>query len=172
MTDRGLCHILADAMAALAEGRFDEITPQVMAEVERHLNECPDCAARLGTAAPGAGDLLHVEARAPSAAEWALVWQRIDGAAQQEAHQRRRHRLGHGMRPWMGLSAAAALLATAGLWQWHESAGRARWDLRFAGPGEAAIESLEVFGDATAFVLSAGDDGAASIIWVMENGET
>jgi len=169
MTDRAECNRLSDVVTALAQGRFDEVGPEEMADVEHHLNQCGDCAALLNDAAPAPGRPLDVDVTAPSKAQWDQAWQRIDAATAKPARQRR-HPL-QLARNWAFLSAAAAVVLAAGLWQWHDAGLPSNWDLRLAGSSDVTIESIEVFGDSTAMVMNTGEADNATIIWVMEDEE-
>ena len=46
---------LEEAVTALAEGRFEALTPDQMAEVEAHVNTCDSCAAGGGGSRTGRG---------------------------------------------------------------------------------------------------------------------
>lgn len=167
MTERAECNRLSNVITALSQGRFDEVGPEVLANVEHHLNQCGECAALLNDAAPAPGGPFSVDVTIPSKAQWDRTWQAIDGASAKRVTQRR-HPL-QNARNWAFLSAAAAVVLAAGLWQWHDAGQPSNWDLRLAGSSDVAIESIEVFGDSTAVVMNTGEAENATIIWVMED---
>ncbi len=161
----GTCKKWHDAITALVEGRFDDVSPDEIEQVETHLNECEACANRLNHVTPTADPLLDAEPAEPSAEQWEGAWDRIDdSAAAAEATVREPRRLPM----WAGLSAAAVVVAAVGLWQSVGLRNGSDWAMQLAGAGDVQIESLEVFGDATTMVLGAGDDAETPVIWVME----
>jgi hypothetical protein len=167
------CQRLQGPIAALAEGRFDDLSPDEVAAVETHLNVCAACAARLATAraTPDAG---YPEPPAgPEAGVWDAVWNRIDEAALDSRPVGLSGARARWLRSWGAMSAAAAILLATAIWHLVPLGPSPAWEFRLAGARDVEIESLEVFGEATTFVLNTDDDVGTAIIWVMEeNGET
>ena len=162
---------LAKAVAVLAEGRFDALTPEQMAAVEAHLNTCDTCAARLAVAPAVAGRELSGDVETPSSEVWADVWRRIDEAAVRAEVPRPARGWARRWRAWAPVSIAAALLVVVGLAQLVPEQGGSLSALLPAGSGDVEIVDLKVFGDATPFVVSAGPQDEISVIWVMEDSE-
>jgi hypothetical protein len=168
------CQGLQDLIAALAEGRFDVLSPDEVAALEAHLNECGACAARLATARAAPPDAGYPEPPAgPEAGVWDAVWNRIDKAAMDSRPVGLSGGRARWLRSWGAISAAAAILLATAIWHLVPLRPAPAWEFRLAGAHDVEIESLEVFGEATTFVLNTDDDVGTSIIWVMEeNGET
>ncbi len=90
------CETVSATLAAAAAGRFDALSPQQVAALEAHLDDCPRCLAVLTDAVPKpdaeiAAALRRMPGAAgPGAATWDAVWQEIDatvgGAAQSPLH--------------------------------------------------------------------------------------
>jgi len=162
------CERLSALIKALAEGRCDELAPEDITVLEAHLNECAVCGARLAearaTLEPGL-DQAFVD---PPPDRWDGVWERITASSVEPVAEPAPAGWRRVLRSWASLSAAAAVLMVAALWQFVPQGGSGEWDFRLAGPGDVAIESLEVFGGSTALTLSVDEDSGVSIVWVME----
>jgi hypothetical protein len=167
------CQSIREALDALAEGRFDAVSDEQMERVERHLGECADCSARLAgvTACPEA-DFVEVPP-SPTQEEWDDVWQAVDAATSAKP------RLIEPVSPWAGrwgrwvTAAAAGLALTVALWRLPLPGRSPNFELRLAHADDVQIESLSVYGEATPFVLSVGDEeDAIPIIWVIEDQES
>ena len=121
--------------------------------------------------APDAGYPKPAESPEPDV--WEAVWNRIDVAAMGSPPVGLSGRPGRWLRLWGVISAAAMILLVTAIWHLVPLGPSPAWEFRLAGARDVEIESLEVFGEATTFVLNADDDLGTSIIWVMEgNGET
>jgi len=140
-----------------------------MDDLAEHLDACPTCAALLSDTTANPADPPIGETPTPTPAEWDRVWSAIESAdesAEADLSTARRHAW---WTRWAPLSAAAALLLVVGIWSLLPENGAAAWEFRVARGAESRIESLEVYGDDMSVVLAAGEDDAASIIWVMED---
>ncbi len=71
------CDRLKETIAALAAGRFDELTPAAADEACAHLDACAACAAVVERAAAQPGAEFAPQ-RLPTHAEWDGVWAQID----------------------------------------------------------------------------------------------
>lgn len=154
-------------LMALAEaGRFDELAPQEMARLEAYLNGDQAAAARFANQRPPPARELAPRVAAPAGAAWARVWGEID-AATRAAPRVRTIRL---WRAAVGLMAAAACIVLAVIWSAGGRPPGSRDALHLVAGAE--IQEIEVFDDATPFIVSAGDDGEIPVIWVMgDSGE-
>ena len=162
---------LEEAVTALAEGRFEALTPDQMAEVEAHVNTCDSCAARLAMAPAVADRELAGDVETPPAEVWGDVWRRIDETAVRAEVPRPARGWARRWRAWAPVSIAAALLVAVGLTQLVPDRGGSLTALLPAGSGDVEIVDLKVFGDATPFVVSAGSQDEISVIWVIEDSE-
>lgn len=170
-TTRHNLELLLDEVTA---GRLDALTPEQVEALESRLNDDPAAAARLADALPPADALVTAAAPpAPTEAEWRRVWEGIEAAfatgrsrsaaARMDALRRPRRIL----RLWESLSAAAACLALALIWQAGPAPASAGWHMSLSPNVE--INSLEVFDDSTPMVLYPGEGGA--VIWVLDDQE-
>jgi|GEM_PF-1385283 len=166
-------HNLHEVRRLLTAGDLDAITPAQIEQIERALADDAAAVAALGRQTPPLPPSL---ARAlqdwereqqPAALVWEHMWSAIDAAVLRSrrapvAVGRRRLRL------WQSMVAAAAGLILFVSWQAYPLRAVEPWPLRLA--GEVDIEQLEVFQDATTFVVSLDGDGG-QIIWVLPAAE-
>ena len=104
---------------------------------------------------------------------WEALWNRIDEAAMDSRVVGLSGTRTRWLRSWGAMSAAAAILLATAIWHLVPLGPSPAWEFQLAAARDVEIESLEVFGEATTFVLNTDDDVGTSIIWVMEeNGET
>ncbi len=156
------CEPYRQTIAALREGRFDAIEPDQMAAAETHMNDCAACRSALENVTPIPEARLCETFALPEGESWKKVWDNVDEAAATPPHAQAR--IIRFMRPWGTLAAAAAVMLMVGLWR----TGTDDWAFQLAGAADVEIESMEVFGDSTAMLMSFGDDDI-SIIWVMDD---
>lgn len=162
---------LDQALKALQAGDLDALTPEQMDRLEGLLNSRPQLADTLTgrLAAPDARLRAALDDEAadagPSAPEWERAWNRISTSSGAASTSRRA--TGRFWRLWAPLTAAAACLLMAASW-WGSAlpAGPQPWPMKLA--TEVEINELEVYGNATAFVVSAGGESGVGIIWVLE----
>ena len=162
------CETHHDALAALGEGRFDDVTDEQIAAAEEHLNQCEDCAASLRDQKPNSEAAFRSDAHTPSDAQWETVWSRIEAmGANRHDHgvpfAKRRLRVA-----WAGLSVAALLAIGVTVGEFARGPDGSLGELRLATAGDVEIESVEVFGSSELIVLNSGDQSEPSIIWIME----
>lgn len=164
-------HNWDDDFRAIERGDLDALTPEAVARLETLLHEQPDLTRRVGhlRAQPDerlAQTLDSADADTlPDAASWERVWRRIDGRAQ--VKRRAAQRGVRILQLWPALTAAAAGLVLAAVWNWPTSpAATEPWTLKLA--TQVEIQELEVYDGAMPFVVSAGGDHGAEIIWVLE----
>jgi anti-sigma-K factor RskA len=166
------CQTLQSAIGALAAGRFDDVSTDQMAVLEAHLNECADCAARLADVRARLALPFDVAVDSPAPEAWDIVWRAIEAGPSGQAE---RAGLGRGIRwRWWAagaMAAVAAILLIIGLWP---MAGTVQPlpEVQFASADDVHIESLSVFDQGTPMVLSVGEDGGISVIWVVEGQES
>ena len=156
-----LCENLSETLEAVAAGRFDSVAPERMDALEIHLNECADCAGRLAEVRPEPDPSLRVDIATPSAAQWDDVWKRV---APDARPAQRPPRIRKSYPFWSTIAAVAACFVMAVVWRFGKAPADTGWDLQLA--VDVEVVEVEVFGDATPFILS-GDDGG-SIIWVLD----
>lgn len=161
------CDKFGGAIEELALGRFDAIGAEEMADVEAHLNACAACSSRLGVMRAGPEAVWDEPVQLPSSDEWTRVGQAIEDAYRAE----RRSGISAGpirlARRWGAI--AAILLLSVSVWRFGVWGVEPAWSLQLARGDEVEITSLEVFGDAMPFVISAGEDGDVPVIWVIQN---
>jgi hypothetical protein len=166
------CQTSQGAIDALAAGRFDDVSADQMAVLEAHLNECADCAARLADVRARLASPFDVAVDSPAPETWDAVWRAIEAAP---SGQVERAGLGRVIRwrRWAAgaIAAAAAILLIIGLWPMASTVQPAS-EVRFASADDVHIESLSVFDQGTPMVLSVGEDGGISVIWVVEGQES
>lgn len=170
MQHTSTCEPYAAAVTALADGRMDSLTPEQVDAVAQHLNECPACAGRLADVSSTLPLPTSLAVADPPAQAWALLWEAIDRREHAMSSARDEAR---GVWPFRRFvqtfsAVAAALLVGLGVWQFtrpSEPAARGIYELAHA--GDVTIESLEVSGDDTSFVVTADDD--VQVIWVVED---
>lgn len=161
-------------LQAVADSGGPALTPDEIARLAEALDADPRLAARLADVRPRlepalAAALQQAEAGVtPSAAEWAGVWANIEQAAARGAARpvprRVRSRI---LRLWQPALAAAACLVLAALWRFGALPGWADGgDMRLA--HDVEINSIEVYGAATSFVVSTGGSDAIEVIWVLD----
>jgi hypothetical protein len=172
MTSAKDCERWQSAIADLAAGRFDALSPEQMADVKAHLNECESCAARLADVTAQPETTLGLHEQMPTKEQWAGVWENIESAVATPAQQAMR--IGR-RRPWMRYvtATAAGLILLIGIWRLPGQLTPQRAELRLAAADEMNIESLAVYDEATPVVLTVGEDGdGISVIWVIEEEES
>lgn len=161
------CDKFVGAIEELAGGRFDAIGAEEMADLEAHLNACEACSSRLGEMQAGPEAEWDEAVALPSSDEWSRMGQAIEDAYRAE----RRSGIPPGpirlARRWGAI--AAILLLSVSVWRCGVGGVEPAWSLELARGDEVEIRSLEVFGDAMPFVVSAGEDGDVPVIWVIQN---
>jgi len=146
-----------------AEG-LDALSPEEMARLEGILNSEPHLAADWADRTPSLDDPLatHVanldSATAPSRGEWERVWQTVDAEAYESPDRMKLP--ARVIRLWRPLTAVAACILLLASWQIHRPIKLAR---------NVEISELEVYGGATPFVVSIGDEDGPQVIWVLED---
>ena len=165
MSTGDTCRQVRDTIAALRDDRYDAITAEKMAAAESHLNECELCRGALAEVRAEPRTPLSDVVEMPTPQTWHRVWDVIDhGAKPAKIAPLRILRFA---RPWSTFAAAAVVMLMIGLWRVIPGDD---WEFRLAGPNDVEIELLEVFGDSTSMIMSAGgDDDEISIIWVMDD---
>jgi len=160
------------------QDQLDDLTPDQVAQLERYLNERPAAAQRLAARRPALAPSLPPAAPVPNDAQWNAAWSRIDsrrdadfgravdadkaaGRVPCRARPRRVFTL------WHGIAAAAACIVLVVSWSVFRTSNGGRAPIQPA--THARIDNLEVFGDRTAIVMSAGEDDPFPVIWVMDN---
>lgn len=156
-----------ELLARAEQGALDDLSPAEIEALEAYVNADPSAAARLAPVTPTVEPAL-AEVSGPSAAEWARVWAGIDAACSRAA-QAGRARRGprRWLRVWEAVTAAAACVALAVLWRSGASVEDGGWPLQLSNNVE--IESVEVYGDETSFVVYADDGSGRAVIWVLED---
>lgn len=164
------CEQMNNLLTAAAVGRFDALRPEQISDLETHLNECGRCAARLMNNVPRADALAaHWPAPAPSAAQWANVWEQIDAAAVLTTRQSHPTMRGGVLRLWRAAAAVAACVALVGFWRFVSPTAPPPAAFQLARNTE--IRELESYGGQTPFVVSMSGQNEASIIWVLDDDE-
>jgi hypothetical protein len=153
-------------LRAVARGELDQLTPAQVAELEAGLNITPasEFAQQLAQPEPALAVALAAAAATdrPAIRTWDAMWDRID-AATTSSRVAPRNRL---LRLWRPLAAVAAGLLFLAAWRVAQPPIVEPWPLQLATDTE--IQSLEVYGDATPFVVSAGQNGSAiKVIWML-----
>ncbi len=162
-------HDIQRLLQELELGRLDALSPDDVAALEQHLNADDQAAARLADRRPPRDERLSLPAAQPTAAEWDRMWQVVAGSATESAPLRKSTgRPRRWLRLVEGVTAAAACVALAALWHGGASteALAAEWPMQLSENVE--VESLEVFGDQTSFVLYPDDGSGQAVIWVIE----
>jgi hypothetical protein len=160
---------LEQTLRAVLSGELDGLTPEQVVQLEIALNRNPGLAARLADEVPPLERPLRAAFRA-----WALAtpvparaWERVEEqvvSAPAPARAKRVH--ARTFRLWAPFLAAAACLVLAMLWRLGVPASVAAPPLQLA--TDLEIERLEVYDDATPFVVSVGNSGAV-IVWVLQD---
>ncbi len=162
-----------DRFRMLAAGNLDALSPAQVEALEAALNSEPDLAARLVPCRPPVSPQLAAALREldrdeqPSPGTWERVWSRIDAAG--ASAQGRRGAAWRRVSVWRPMLAAAACLLLMVGWRLVPSTAAEPWPLQLA--GDVEIDELEVFQDATSFIVSMGN-GAGRIIWVLPDGDS
>lgn len=165
---------LEHLLRAIEDGALETLSPEQIERVASWLDARPDLADRVADR-PAKPDARLMDALTaadatvtPTAEAWGSVWAHVDLASAARARAAGSSRVLRIWRLWGPLTAAAACLMLVGLWQWRSSGPghAADWPLELA--ADAQIESLEVFGDASAFVAGVDAPGAV-VIWVLES---
>lgn len=157
-------------------GRLDQLAPAQIAEIERLLNHDPALAERLAGRIPPLDRAARL-APQPSDDGWQRVWNNIaNAAAKAPAGTPAGARTGaaaavppptHSLvNLWRSAAALAACIILVITWRALGPSlpgGQVRPALN------AQIDSLQVFGDRTGIIVSAGDGEAFPVIWVMDN---
>lgn len=149
-------------LEALAAGWLDSLSPEQIARLETHLNANPTAADQLADRTPTVEPVLHTGVEHPPAEAWESVWENIESATARPITW-----LPRLLRLWQPLAAVAACLLMVGIWYFNREAAPAPWPVEWA--REMEINDLQVFEGSMPFVLSAGNDGTISMIWVIEN---
>lgn len=157
---------LETLLRAVARGELDRLTPTQVAELELSLNAggAADFGEQVAGLEPAlAAALVAAEAvDRPAIRTWDSMWGRIDAATASSSGASRSRIL----RLWRPLAAVAAGFLFLAAWQVAQPPLVEPWPLRLATDTE--IQSLEVYGDATPFVVSAGQNGSAiKVIWML-----
>jgi hypothetical protein len=160
-------HNLDDALKALATGDVDALSPEQVERLEGLLNSRPELADAFARQLAVPDEPLRAaltSAATPSANQWERAWNGIASAEGSAARARGRGRI---WRLWAPLSAVAASLLLVGVWRATAPApAPAPWPMQLA--SDVEIDELEVYGDATAFVVYTGGDEGIDVIWVLE----
>ncbi len=169
--DTQVCRQFEPLLTMLADGRMDQLTPEQMDSVAAHVDACPACEARLAGVSSQMPLPSGLAIEAPSTQQWSGVWAAIERAAVQPARAVAPGNLRWPVRRIVQAftAAAACLLVGLAVWQYvgpSDAAPRLTLDLAHA--SDVAIESLEVAGDDTSFVVTAGAEDDIPIIWVFE----
>jgi len=165
------CQNIGTLLTALVEGRFDDLSPDEMAVVEQHLNECAECSSRLAGVDGTCETAIMADVQEPSAEQWDQTGAAIDDSLSSVTGQRS-STFRFGRMAMAGLSVAALLAIGVTVGQFAMRSGLAGRGMQLASASEVEIESVEVFGDTDLLVLNTGDEGDPSIIWVVEDSGT
>lgn len=157
-------------LTLVEHGRLDDLAPAQIAEIERRLNNDPALAERLANRLPLVDRAARL-APQPSDAEWQRVWNSIADAgahagAAIPSRIRRRIPAPRLLGLWRGVAALAACIMLVLTWQ---ALGPSPPNGQVRPALNAQIDSLQVFGDRTGIIVSAGDGEAFAVIWVMDN---
>jgi len=160
---------LEQTLRAVLSGELDRLTAEQVAQLESALNGNPELAARLADEVPPLEPALRDAFRAWTPAEpvpahaWRRIEQQVVSAPVRVGVKRIHART---FRLWAPFLAAAACLVLAVVWRLGVPASVAAPPLQLA--TDLEIERLEVYDDATPFVVSVGDSGAV-IVWVLHD---
>jgi len=165
--------VVRAALRAMQDGRWEDVPDEMLDDVEAFLNEHPDHA--VGDALPNDAAFPNdgptkLEPSLPSEAQWATCLTEIENRLNQTGGDPRIGKttsaLPGGRRSGM-IGVAAALLLIVG-WQIFGGAETTQ-AMPLATCDQCIIDSVEVFGDSTTFVVTAGDEESdLAVIWVVE----
>lgn len=139
---------------------IESLATDEVERLEAALATDPQAAARVGQMAAGGAAWPLPEGAGPSESQWESVWREVDRALVRRQVERT------WQRRWQGLSAMAACALLVLAWRLTLPGGGVE-PLRVA--RDVEVNRLEVFGEATSFVLETGGSDGFSVIWVMED---
>jgi len=157
---------MENALRLLEQGRVDDIAPEMMDALEILLNESPEAAGRLEDRPVAEGVAMALPEADVSGEAWEAAWARIESQtdAMRASERRVQRPIWSRWAARLSVAAAIGLAATGSFFFSNRDGG----GIALAGPGDALIESVEVFDDSMSFIHSAVDDDDVSIVWVME----